>query len=678
MSVPSVLDALPDDFFSVYWRRRPLLVRNALPTVESLISEAELDTYEDDYFSAPSPWRTNSIGRIGSISYIGNGECINARLAELCSRFRDEFKWPHAEVALVHNREAASWVTSGPHFDQVDNFITQARGSKQWRVWPTTDVDTEEKRRRVLRLPQYGEQAMPVESPDLVDVVVGPGDLLYLPLFWGHSVRALGPGIMLSINLKALLPSQVLLRGMAKQVSKLTDDDRPLPLPLEVPDWDAHVGRVLGDAFALVARRLAPVTPPTEPAGDSATQVVAAALADISSHRHEALLRREVADQPPRPSRHLEPIGELLDARVDLDLLRSFPPGPTLATVVEWLGAVHLHRFFGLLGLGPQDWWPADERREWAARREAIESADFASLASAAADTELIELTTRFRGDLLAFNRRHAVATLEQWSHRLGQASGNGAHGPVGVFTDPQCALPAEEGVASTVREALQLVDRTWPAFSDTFGRVIGAVVAVRSGWPAQRASRRPRIAVIDAEWAAEQVAEALVGELYRVSTQLVERIGVVAPGGRPQYRGGWTATLTDLSQAAALLAVAAYRNDRGDTDGAASASQLARELLAGEAARGDLTELGRALVATLTGAPDGPSPSDGGALPTLHAIVRDLEAIESVDARELVDGHSSQFARFRWSQLGSAARGAQGAPAGVGMDCGLPPWITS
>src|SRR5262245_54291835 len=95
--VCGVLAHLPPDFFATAWRSHPGVVRGALPWAATLVEEAELDAFEADHDAAPPSWRTGSVGRIGPTSYIGNAECLNERLARLCTAVREEFRWPHGE-----------------------------------------------------------------------------------------------------------------------------------------------------------------------------------------------------------------------------------------------------------------------------------------------------------------------------------------------------------------------------------------------------------------------------------------------------------------------------------------------------------------------------------------------------------------------------------------------------
>lgn len=667
--VPSILDALPPDFFSTHWRREPLLVRGALPTIASLVSEEELDAFERDYFAAPAAWRNGSIGVLGTTSFIANAECINEHLALLCDQLRAEFQWPHGEIAIARNRAAQSWVTSGPHFDQVDNFITLAVGRKQWRLWPTRSVGADEKRRRVLRLPHYGESPIPPEQTDLVDVIVEPGDLLYVPLFWGHSVCAHEPGVMYSINLKALLPSQVLLRGMADELAELPDDSAPLAIPAEVPDWDAYLEKAMSDAFATVARRLAPAPSDGKP---RASTIAAAGLSGHASKRHAQLVPPRVVDESLAPSPHIVAVDAVLEqTRLDLRPLTGARPLVELGGLADTFAAIHLHRFLALISLGPQAWWSSAHREGWTKSRELLDVFETTELLAAARDPLLVELTTTFRDALLAFNRRHALAALARWTDRLHGLAAHEVAAGVPTFADAGCNMAAEPSVTARVAGAIRDVESTWPGFGEAFGDLIHGVVTVRNVEQARQASRRPRIAVVEAGWAQDEMALALSGELARVAAQLVERIGTVIPHRSGPYRGTWSSSPSELSRAAALLVNARYLVDTGDVAEASRSRRLAAALLEAEDAAA-LTPLGVGLLTALTTASDG-NTGDVAPLPAAE-VVRRVEGLEPEDVREFVEGLTVRYARFRWSNLGVPDDGAVAMVAG--MDCGLPPWL--
>ncbi|WP_037620126.1 cupin domain-containing protein [Streptomyces aureus] len=78
----------------------------------------------------------------------------------------------------------ASWTASegfGTHWDDHDVIVVQIDGSKRWRLFGPTRTT-----------PLYKDTAEPDPPPDqpLADVVLHPGDVLYLPRGWWHAVSA--------------------------------------------------------------------------------------------------------------------------------------------------------------------------------------------------------------------------------------------------------------------------------------------------------------------------------------------------------------------------------------------------------------------------------------------------------------------------------------------------------
>ncbi|MFD0440566.1 cupin domain-containing protein [Streptomyces chartreusis] len=105
----------------------------------------------------------------------------------------DELHEPIAELAQhlegwlrtrVQVNAYASWTASegfGTHWDDHDVIVVQIDGSKRWRLFSPTRT-----------APLYKDTAEPNPPPEqpLADVVLHPGDLLYLPRGWWHAVSA--------------------------------------------------------------------------------------------------------------------------------------------------------------------------------------------------------------------------------------------------------------------------------------------------------------------------------------------------------------------------------------------------------------------------------------------------------------------------------------------------------
>ncbi|KAL7485245.1 hypothetical protein ACHAW6_014443 [Cyclotella cf. meneghiniana] len=81
-----------------------------------------------------------------------------------------------------------------PHYDDVDVFILQLEGFKRWRVYPPVN-----KRETLPRASSrdYTEKEVEEMGEERIDVVLGPGDVLYLPRGWIHQAETVArPGYL--------------------------------------------------------------------------------------------------------------------------------------------------------------------------------------------------------------------------------------------------------------------------------------------------------------------------------------------------------------------------------------------------------------------------------------------------------------------------------------------------
>ncbi|MEV7925409.1 cupin domain-containing protein [Kitasatospora sp. NPDC088779] len=121
---------------------------------------------------------------------------LHARLAEGASLVVDAIDEIHPPIRAaaddlerfigtpVQTNAYASWTERegfGRHWDDHDVVVVQQYGAKRWRLWEPTrpvptyrDVDTPEE----------------PEGEPVADLVLHPGDVLYLPRGWWHSVTA--------------------------------------------------------------------------------------------------------------------------------------------------------------------------------------------------------------------------------------------------------------------------------------------------------------------------------------------------------------------------------------------------------------------------------------------------------------------------------------------------------
>jgi hypothetical protein len=121
------------------------------------------------------------------------------------------------------------------HYDTHDVFVLQVDGGKRWRIHPPVLTDPLERQAWGDRA---GEMAATAEGPAALDVVLEPGDALYLPRGWLHSAAAQdGRSLHLTVGIRALTRY-----ALVEELLALAADDArlraTLPYGLDVSDPD--------------------------------------------------------------------------------------------------------------------------------------------------------------------------------------------------------------------------------------------------------------------------------------------------------------------------------------------------------------------------------------------------------------------------------------------------------
>jgi lysine-specific demethylase/histidyl-hydroxylase NO66 len=122
------------------------------------------------------------------------------------------------------------------HYDTHDVFVLQVDGTKRWRIHPPVLPDPLERQAWGGRADEVGATA---EGTPALDVVLAPGDALYLPRGWLHSAQALGErSLHLTVGVRALTRYALVeeLLGLAAEDARLR---ATLPFGLDVADADA-------------------------------------------------------------------------------------------------------------------------------------------------------------------------------------------------------------------------------------------------------------------------------------------------------------------------------------------------------------------------------------------------------------------------------------------------------
>jgi hypothetical protein len=122
------------------------------------------------------------------------------------------------------------------HYDTHDVFVLQIDGTKRWRIHAPVLPDPLERQAWGGRAAEIGATA---EGPAALDVLLEPGDALYLPRGWLHSAEAQGArSLHLTVGIRALTRYAVVeeLLALAAEDVRLR---ATLPFRMDVAEADA-------------------------------------------------------------------------------------------------------------------------------------------------------------------------------------------------------------------------------------------------------------------------------------------------------------------------------------------------------------------------------------------------------------------------------------------------------
>lgn len=183
----------PEIFLRDYWQKKPLVVRNALPQIVGMFEPAdifELATNEEATARlvkqyTDDDWRV----KLGGITeadladvpekwsvLVQNMEQWSEELGEMWNAFGFIPQWQRDDIMVSYAPQGGS---VGKHYDEYDVFLVQGYGHRRWQVGKWCDPSTEFKPNQPIRIfDDMGEL--------VIDEVMAPGDLLYIPSRMAH------------------------------------------------------------------------------------------------------------------------------------------------------------------------------------------------------------------------------------------------------------------------------------------------------------------------------------------------------------------------------------------------------------------------------------------------------------------------------------------------------------
>ena len=199
------------EFVQQYWQKKPCLLRNALPNFESVVSPEELAglACEEDVHcrlvlegSGGKPWAVR-YGPFEEQDFLDLPESNYSLLVSECEKWLpelndllDQFRfipdWRIDDLMISYAPQGGS---VGPHVDQYDVFLLQALGTRRWQYCDTASQDDP--------VIDGLELAILQDFKPQQDIVLNPGDILYLPPGYAHHGVALERCMTYSIGFRA-------------------------------------------------------------------------------------------------------------------------------------------------------------------------------------------------------------------------------------------------------------------------------------------------------------------------------------------------------------------------------------------------------------------------------------------------------------------------------------------
>ncbi|MDO8176844.1 MAG: cupin domain-containing protein [Undibacterium sp.] len=195
----------PDQFFSEYWHKKPLLIRQAIPGFTPLLSAEELfdlaskDDVESRLISffkqhwemKNGPFEQLPLKEKKDWTLLVQGVNLHNREADALLR---QFRFiPDARLDDLMISYAKDGGGVGPHFDSYDVFLLQAHGQRRWNIGAQKDLSL------IKGMPLKILSNFKAEQ----EFVLNPGDMLYLPPHYAHDGIAIGDCMTYSIGFRA-------------------------------------------------------------------------------------------------------------------------------------------------------------------------------------------------------------------------------------------------------------------------------------------------------------------------------------------------------------------------------------------------------------------------------------------------------------------------------------------
>ncbi|MDV7103408.1 cupin domain-containing protein [Vibrio sp. TH_r3] len=198
------------EFLQKYWQKQPTVIRSGFKHFHDPISPEELaglsmehevdsrfvSNLDNNWIAEHGPFSEDKFTSLTETNWSLIVQAANhwhSGAAQLIQPFKTMPHWLFDDLMISYSVDGGG---VGPHIDQYDVFIIQGLGKRRWRVGAKdTGQYVETCRASALRQ---------IESFDaVIDDILQPGDILYIPPGFPHDGYALQPSMSYSIGFRS-------------------------------------------------------------------------------------------------------------------------------------------------------------------------------------------------------------------------------------------------------------------------------------------------------------------------------------------------------------------------------------------------------------------------------------------------------------------------------------------
>lgn len=196
-----------EQFLAEYWQKKPLLIKQGFKDFADPIEPEELaglameesiesrivTNHSDDWQAYHGPFEDFSLlTEQHSTLLVQAVDHWHNDAAQLLEPFRFIPNWRIDDLMISYSTPGGG---VGPHLDQYDVFIIQGEGKRHWRVgMPDANLKQFAQNKSLLQVEQF---------PAVIDCVLEPGDILYIPPGCPHEGYAVENALNYSVGFRA-------------------------------------------------------------------------------------------------------------------------------------------------------------------------------------------------------------------------------------------------------------------------------------------------------------------------------------------------------------------------------------------------------------------------------------------------------------------------------------------